>query len=65
MPANNNFVSRRNAQLLTVPSFPKIPFLFDHMHRHYHHHYKSILIVSVYADPDEVCHMVKELLPVF
>lgn len=65
MPANNNFVSRRNAQLLTVPSLPKIPFLFDHMHRHYHHHYKSILIVSVYADPDEVCHMVKELLPVF
>ena len=65
MPTNNNFVSGRNAQLLTVSSFTKIPLLFDHMHGHDHHHYKSILIVSIYADPDEVCHMVEELLPVF
>jgi hypothetical protein len=35
------------------------------VHRHDHHNHESILIMGVDADPDEICHMVEELLSVF
>lgn len=65
MPADDHLIPRRNAPHIAIPPLPKIPFLFDRMHRHYQHHYKSILLVIVYSDTDEVTHMVEEFLTVF
>lgn len=65
MPADDHLIPRRNTPQVAIPPLPEVPFLFDRMHRHYQHHYKSILLVIVYADADEVSHVVEEFLAVF
>lgn len=64
MSTNHNLIPRRNAQLLTIPPLPEVPLLFDRMHGHDHHHHEPILVMRVDAYPDEICHMIEELLTI-
>ena len=64
MATDDHLIARRNATQIAIPPLPKIPFLFDCMHRHYQHHHKSIFLVIVYPYSYEVAHVVEEFLTI-
>jgi hypothetical protein len=65
MATDYHLISRRNTHLLAVPTLPEVPFLLHRVHRQDYHHHEPILFMGVYANPNEIAHVVEELLPVF